>query len=127
MQEKNSEAERRRHRRFEALSGAFAVNSKFGQLVDISKGGLSFRYIERRGWPKEMFEQGVIFGDDDFSMDNIPIKTINDYVVANGLSSYSTTIRRCGIEFGELSSKQQIDLEYFIWSHTGDDFNEGNI
>lgn len=110
--------ERRRHRRHRATAGVFAVNSKFGQIIDISRGGLSFRYVERRGWPKELFEMGVLYGDDDFSLDNLAIKTISDCVIANGLSSYSTIIRRCGVQFGDLNPKQMRDLEYFIWANS---------
>ena len=39
--------ERRKHKRFNAFSGVFAVNSHFGLIVDISMGGLSFRYVDR--------------------------------------------------------------------------------
>ena len=124
MKEEQAKSDRRKFRRYHAISGAFAVNTKFGQLVDISRGGLSFRYVERTGWPKELFEKGVIFGDDDFCLDDLPIKTICDHVVANGLSNYATAIRRCGVGFGDLSPKQRIDLEYFIWAHTGEDLDQ---
>lgn len=110
--------ERRRHRRYKATAGVFAVNSKFGQIIDISRGGLSFRYVERRGWPKELFEMGVLYGDDDFCLDSLAIRTISDCVVANGLSSSSTIIRRCGVEFATLTPKQLRDLEYFIWANS---------
>lgn len=118
MEKRMDVDDRRSHRRYKATAGVFAVNSKFGQIIDISRGGLSFRYVERRGWPKELFEMGVLYGDDDFCLDNLAIKTISDCVVANGLSSYSTIIRRCGVQFGELTPKQIRDLEYFIWANS---------
>jgi len=118
LEKNDNMTNRRAHQRFKATTGVFAVNAKFGQIIDISKGGLSFRYVERQGWPKELFEMGVLYGDDDFCLDNLPIKTISDCIIANGLSSYSTIIRRCGVQFGELTAKQVRDLEYFIWANS---------
>ena len=42
--------ERRRHKRYKAVEGAYAAISphshKLGQVIDISMGGLSFKYID---------------------------------------------------------------------------------
>lgn len=118
MKQLAEESERRQHKRYKVLTGVFAVNAKFGQIIDISRGGLSFRYVEKKGWPKELFERGVLFGDDEFCLDDLHVKTVSDCVIANGLSSTQTIIRRCGIEFGDLNRKQKMDLEYFIWANT---------
>ncbi|MBU0729052.1 MAG: PilZ domain-containing protein [Proteobacteria bacterium] len=118
MEKGKENTDRRRHRRFHAVSGVFAVNAKFGQIVDISRSGLSFRYVEKKGWPKELFERGVLFGDDDFCLDNMHIKTVSDCVLADSITTTQATIRRCGIEFCDLSSQQKSDLEYFIWANT---------
>ncbi|MFC1524489.1 PilZ domain-containing protein [Thermodesulfobacteriota bacterium] len=127
MENKDSTIERRRSKRYKAVSGVFAVNAKFGQIIDISRGGLSFKYVEKKGWPKELFERGVLFGDDDFCLDEIHIKTVTDYIVANGLSSARTIFRRCGVQFGELSHSQQVDLDFYIWANTEAEIDTGSL
>lgn len=110
--------DRRSYKRFKVMSGVFAVNSRFGQIIDISMGGISFRYIDKNGIAPQPEERGFIFSDDDLCLDNIPLRTISDQVVNGGVSSQSTTVRRRSLEFGVLTSQQKNLLEHFIWVNT---------
>ncbi len=110
--------DRRSHKRFKVLSGVFAVNSKFGQIIDISLGGISFRYIDKKRMPPNTEERGFLFSDDDLCLDNIPLRTISDQVVDGGVSTEATIVRRRSLEFGVLTPKQQNLLEHFIWVNT---------
>jgi len=100
------------------MSGVFAVNSKFGQIVDISMGGISIRYVDKNGLPPQPEERGFLFSDDDLCLDNIPLRTISDHVVSGGVSTKATTVRRRGLEFGVLTPEQKNLLEHFIWVNT---------
>ena len=116
-----SEKERREHKRFKVLSGILSVNSKFGQVVDISVGGISFRYIDKEQLKTITNERGLLFGDDDLCLDNIPLTTVSDEIIRGGLSTEATTVRRRSMRFGTLTRKQKHMLEYYIWVNTAGD------
>ena len=119
----NNEQERRSHQRFKVLSGVFALNSRFGQVVDISLGGISFRYINRGEWSTGDAENGALFGEDDLCVDNIPLQTVSDEVSSGGVSTDETTVRRRSLKFGPLTRQQKNLLEHFIWVNTAGDTN----
>ena len=58
MTNKKEFAERRKHERFKVKNGAIAIirlsnalatTQKYGQIINISQGGLAFRSIDRKG------------------------------------------------------------------------------
>ena len=77
--------ERRKHRRYRAPRGAFAVLAvesdfaKLGQIIDVSRGGLSFTYAGTKEWISESLELGIWFSEQKFRLDNVPFKTISDF------------------------------------------------
>ena len=107
--------ERRKHRRFKVLSGVFAINARFGQIIDISLGGIAFHYVNQKPWSTKATEHGALFGEDDLCLDNIPMRTVSDAPSAGELA---TTIRRRGLKFGPLTLAQINLLEHFIWVNT---------
>ena len=109
-----TDAERREHERHSAKSGRCSVESKAGEIIDISMGGLAFSYVDRGDWEDESFDQGMLFGENDLCLEELPLKIISDCAINSGLS----IIRRCGVKFGELTPKQISQLEYFIWANT---------
>ena len=114
--------EQRKQKRFKVKDRAFAVLGpdalKLCHMIDISKGGLSFRYfIDSEELAEEIFELGVLFGD-DFYLEKIPARVISDNVIEND-SHFSTVImRRRGVQFGDLSSRQKEQIDYFIKHNT---------
>ncbi len=114
MSDKKTPKERRQHKRYSVKSCSFSAKSKFGEIVDISIGGLAFTYIDRGEWKKESLELGVLFGNDELCLSDIPFKIISDCAIGSGLSM----IRRCGIQFEALTPAQISQLEYFIWINT---------
>jgi len=115
-------AERRRHKRFQAQEGAFAVvrpeSTKLGQIIDISQGGLAFRYTVTGARANGAFEVDIFLAGDGFCLEKIPIKTVSDLKVPKKFSNGSLPMRRCGVQFGELTDNQIAQLEYFIQNHT---------
>ncbi len=110
--------ERRKHKRFDAYSGVFAVNSHFGLIVNISLGGLAFRYVDKGEWGDAEIDSGALFGEDDLWINDIPIKNISECVANDGVACKSTTVKRRSVQFGELTPDQQKLLESFIWVNT---------
>ena len=113
--------ERRKNRRFRAHEGTFVSRRtdvhKFWQIIDISKGGLSFRYIPFREDLKRSTELDILTRDTLFSLEKMPFRTVSDSEIADGsISSY--TLRRHGVQFGALTPSQISQLDYFIQNHT---------
>ena len=144
--------ERRNHQRYGVQTGTFAVLRstsielskisdmsmgeiafavikskpiKMGQIINISKDGLAFHYIDRHGASNNLFKMDILFAQDAFYLDRLLFKPIFDVEIATDIPLNSFTIRKCGVQFGELSSRQQSRLDYFIHNHTLDrpDFN----
>lgn len=102
--------ERRAHRRF--YVEGFALNSDASvcaHLVDIGLGGMAVRFVESTAWSSKEEEPGVISGQ-NFHLDNIPLITVSESELNNGLYA----IKRCGIKFGNLTPDQQYTIENII-------------
>jgi len=77
-------------------------------------GGLLSAISTGVSWSNEGVELGMLFGEGELCLDDLPLKIISDCAIGTGLS----IIRRCGIEFGHLNARQISQLEYFIWANT---------
>ncbi len=96
-------------------------SSKEYQIIDISKGGLAFRYAECGDQSirlNESDELTINLAEEDFYLDNMPCKIISDVALAEDAPSGSVSMKRCGIQFGDLSPNQTELLDYFIEDHT---------
>jgi hypothetical protein len=125
--------ERREHKRFWAQGGAFAILRphfyKLGQIMDVGRGGLAFRYTTSMEQPYEPFELDIsldIFSPEyhtsganvNFSLSGLPIKIISDVEIAR-IPFGSIAQRRCGVQFGELTHDQKSKIDYFIQKYMG--------
>jgi hypothetical protein len=114
--------ERRKHKRFKVQYGAFAVFQsnvkKLGQIIDISRGGLAFRYLANGERFKGSDELDILLADNYFHLEKIPFRTISDFGIASEIPYNSITTRRCGVRFGELGQGQISRIEYFIHNYT---------
>ena len=124
-------AERRQHERFKVHGGAFAVlrpRSEIlgqvidivGEIVDISQGGLMFRYIVGEHRSHHPFELDIVLAGDDFRLDKIPFRAASDRPMAGQWSFSPTTVRRQGVQFGVLTDDQKAQLKYFIQTYATD-------
>jgi hypothetical protein len=114
--------ERRLQPRFKAAEGVFAAlvnhNSKLGQIRDISKMGLAFRYIDNGDEPGEASELKIIVGMGGVYLEKLPFRKVNDFEIQNEYSFSSLKMRQMGLQFGGLTRKQCTRLEHFIQKHT---------
>jgi hypothetical protein len=113
-EKKNDRKERRHHKRHEVKSASLAFQDKSVEIIDISMGGLAFSYLDRGDWSFEGFDRGMLLGEKDLCLEDVPLKVISDCAINNGLS----IIRRCGVKFEKLTPKQLAQLEYFIWANS---------
>ena len=112
-------AERRTHKRFPAKERAL-INIKsdaYGlllyHLIEISNGGLSFRYLGEDILINGSSELSIVI-EDNFYMTEIPVETVSDTLLVNGY----IPLRRRGVRFGKLSPMQKSQLNDFIMKHT---------
>jgi len=117
--------EQRAHKRFKAQAGVLAVlgpnSKKMGQLIDISKGGLAFHYKNGIEEPDVNYELSILF-DDSNTLNHRPFKfnasIISDIKVRNEVQFSTATIKRCGIQFEDLTYYQETWLDECIRNHT---------
>ena len=114
--------ERRQQPRFKVAEGVFAAlvnhTSKLGQIRDISKLGLAFRYIDHGDEPGVTSELKIIIGSGGVYLDKLPFKKVSDFEIRNEHSFSSIKMRQIGLQFGKLTEQQQRRLEDFIQKHT---------
>jgi hypothetical protein len=115
------------YKRFQVKDWIFSVlvprYDRLGKIMDIGRGGLSFNYIARsedegpqgrsRAFAIEVFEGGV-----GKSLVRLPCKAVYDCDTGEDLSGTPATIRRCGVQFDELSPSQMSKLESFLQKYT---------
>ena len=113
-------SERRKHQRFRLKDLAIAVpnkpTSQVGRIVNISKGGLAVRYVDRDDWAGEADSIDILINSGLF-LTNIPIQNVSDFEVENQVSFSIMTERQCCLQFGALSSEQENRLDEFIRQH----------
>jgi len=136
--------ERRKHKRFKVKSGAIAMirplpakpeqimdmgmgknaltaKPKYCQTINISKGGIAFRYIDRNGELNEPFELNVSFVQDSISftyLKYVPCKTVWTSHEASKPSSSQVKTKQRGVRFGKMTPHQTSQLNRFIQKYT---------
>jgi hypothetical protein len=113
--------ERRKNKRYKATEGAYAAISpksrKLGQIIDISMGGLCFKYIDTSSaddQDEQLPEETVFLSSMGYYVGDLPFKTIDDYEVTNMPSFGSMKVRKRHVQFKDLSLKQLFDLDYYL-------------
>lgn len=101
--------------RYQVTDGVIALDSVYGELIDISFGGLSFRYQAYEAMLQKPVEFGIIFGGETLYFDNVPLLTVTDFVLENEVGN-GPTRRRC-MQFGQLSHEDLARLARFIRQH----------
>ena len=115
--------ERRKHRRFRAQDSVFAAprvgvqERKLWHIIDISMGGLAFRYIPIGDRLDEIYELDILTRDTLFSMEDVPLRSVADLEITDEPPSRHI-LRRRSVQFGELTTSQRSKLEYLIEHHT---------
>ncbi len=116
--------EQRRHRRYRVKEGAFAVIRKqadtqtLGQIIDISGGGLAFKYFANGKPSNGRHKLDIFFAGFGIQLKNLSFQTVSDLPIDNQISFSSIKMRRCGLQFKDLKSKHRLQIEDFIQSYT---------
>ncbi len=96
--------ERRKHKRYKAVEGAYAAISpnsqKLGQIIDVSMGGLSFKYIDTSSNDAERErsrDESIFLSSMGYYVGDLPFKTVSDYEVTNAPSFSSMKVRKMSL------------------------------
>jgi len=130
MNRETSNVERRRHKRFRIKTKTFAAffgpdsNRKIGEIINMSAGGMAFRYLnyEKKSYGSISSDKPVeldIFWDGDgYSLGKIPVKTISDALISRISPVSFIAMHHCRMKFTELTTLQELKLDHFISNHS---------
>jgi len=116
----NTSKENRMHHRVQPdnLLALLSYESKVVKIIDISEGGMAFHYVSKRCLT-DIFPNLQL---DILHRNNNYLNDINVFVVSDSLIvEGSLSIRRCGVKFNNLSSRQQEKIHEFLLC-----YSEGN-
>lgn len=127
MAKKKTSAEQREHNRFQVPVGSFVSlgsnGSVLGQILDVSMGGLSFRYIGDEA--KNGSHLDIFLTEHGFHMKKVPFKAVMDFEMDNRVLDktgrkvhpHCRTMRRGSVKFHKMSRKQRSQLKSFLQNH----------
>ena len=111
--------ERRKFTRLIPKDGTMAVNNcALGPVVDISMGGLSFRYAANTSAISMTNIFGIFLASDNILIDRIQSKIISNKELDPKTSFSQARSHQLAIQFINLSVNQQKKLEDFILTKT---------
>lgn len=145
MTGKKEFTKRRKHKRFKVKSGAVAAmiktssvkeeqvedmrmnegsiatapkNIQMGQIINISKGGLAFCYIDGEDEYNKLFDLDILFVQDSFYLKKVPANIV---WVSQAVSKPSLSLlksKQQGLQFEELTPHQISQLDLFLQNYT---------
>jgi c-di-GMP-binding flagellar brake protein YcgR len=119
MTNEEERVERRKHKRLRVEEDAYVILKPYtaGRLIDISMDGLTFDYVSTKEPSKIESELDIAVINSAFSLRNVPCKILSDFRTKS-LPSNPLSIRRCGVQFRDLTPHQKSQLQRFIQNHT---------
>jgi len=113
---------RRKSKRFLPDSRAFACLRpdfvKLGKIKDISRGGLSFRYIPNQSPAEEPNKIDIFLSGNNFFLTKIKCKVVYDFIDNNDSVSFSKLDEwQCGVQFEKATEEQRLKLNSFLNDH----------
>jgi hypothetical protein len=117
--EGNELLERRSHERYEIRQGAIASLhlTVIGYAINISRGGLAFRYVASRDRSSEWSILKISTTDQTFNLGMIPVEVVRDVPIPESFTTGAISLRSCGLKFGDLQDYQEFALRYFIQNY----------
>ncbi|MFC1813745.1 PilZ domain-containing protein [Thermodesulfobacteriota bacterium] len=126
MTDRKGLIERRNHKRFKVKDGAIVAiirpnpDSSYicgGKIINISKGGIAFRYANRNDESNKPFELSILFSRGLVSftyLANVPFKCTWISDATDNSSFNHLKIMHRGVQFGDMIPNQISQLDIFI-------------
>ena len=117
--------EKRKEPRYRICDRAFTIDwsepQRLGEIIDISRSGMSFRCIDGQNGFKQMSELGIFSSTHDFFLKRIKFETLSD-VRLQAPPRSTIIMRRHGGRFLSLSAGQQEEINNLI-----DHYSQGPV
>lgn len=116
--------DRREYKRLKVHEGTYAVlkphanSSKLGNIVDISKGGLSFNFIDSQRIFSNFNELDIYISGNGLIVSHLPFEITSEITLNKDIPFYSVVTRRFGVKFSAISEKTRSQLDHFLHNHT---------
>jgi hypothetical protein len=117
--------EQRAHERFHVKEGVFAVIKKdsdskmtVGQIIDISRGGMSFKYLADSEPMDGMNKLDIYFTGHGAQLKDIPFKVVTDFMLDSPFPLSSVFMRRGCLQFRDMSNDHLNRFIEFIGKFT---------
>jgi hypothetical protein len=101
--------------------GSFATAPEYiqmGQITNISKGGLAFRYFYGEDEHNKLFDLDILFVHDSFYLKKLLANTV---WVSQAVRKPSLSVLKCkeqGFQFDELTPHQISQMDFFLQNYT---------
>ncbi len=125
MVDQKETVERRKSKRYKAIEGAYAAinpnSQKLGQIIDISKDGVCFKYIDtsndnQKSGTKQ--EDSIFLSSIEYYVGDLHFKAVGDYEITNGSLISFIKVRKRHVQFTNLNFQQLFDLDNFLKNNT---------
>ena len=125
MVDQKETVERRKSKRYKAIEGAYASinpnSQKLGQIIDISKGGVCFKYIDtsndnQKSGTKQ--EDSIFLSSIEYYVGDLHFKAVGDYEITNEPLISFIKVRKRHVQFTNLNFQQLFDLDNFLKNNT---------
>jgi c-di-GMP-binding flagellar brake protein YcgR len=101
---------------FAAFFGPSREFVKLGHIVDISEGGVGLLCLDGTEQTSEMSQLEIFASNEQTLVGRLPCKVVYDMELGRAPQG-KVTLRRCGVQFDQLSGWQAAALRAFIESH----------
>lgn len=111
--------ERRAYHRLRVPDDILFVRNSYskeelGTILDISLGGISFKYDQNKNQPEESNLLDIVSSDKSIQILKVAYQNVNDFEYIEGYPFASHRRRRRGICFEDLSSEQVIAIDRLL-------------
>ena len=89
-----------------------------GRIVEISRHGLTFDYIENDETCSSKAEMDILVVDDNFHIRRLPFELVKDALIESDMPFDSLTMKRMTVQFSSLTYRQKRKLDHFLEHYT---------
>ncbi len=119
---RRAKKDKRQHIRYRVKDHVYVslrseTEEEVGQILDISKGGLSLHYLETFEKKRAYTDLGI-FSSMELAVERIAFRSVSDIKLVGEPKLNGPKLRRYSLQFENLTSEQETKLDYFISNYT---------
>jgi hypothetical protein len=124
MTNRKVQVEQGKHKQFPVTKDTFVALKpdylEVGRVINISMAGLTFSYMADGKPLGQSSILDIFLVGRNFHLRDLPFRTISD-VISDRIPFSSAKMRKCTVQFKDLTSHQMFQLKHFIQNHTSGD------